>query len=268
MDEDSSHQIVLCDVYIVTHIFSTPTNIKRKLRYYGLPGVLSHYSVLTQNHVFHITSQFAQNKPAYFKGVSRGRANVPLLLKMKDLSTNEGENTFQCRAIYCGQTPYRIPHIEFYAKFVMEFYDHYSVTFSNCLGYAVSLAAQIINGDMQAFSDPFRNGPFVGTLQEIMIRENRHQALRQAGKSSPLCRAGILNLRSAIMVWRIQVLASLHKLGSTPRLCPLTQPPEYGIFPSVDNTYGRSRALMTRYNTDRWNRTNQLMRNYKNTSRW
>jgi hypothetical protein len=188
---------------------------------------------------------------------------------MSDLSMAEGENTPRYRVIYCGRTPYRIPHIQFYAKFVMEFWGHYSITFSNCLNYAVSLAAVIINGDTQAFSDPFRNGPFVGTLQEIMIEENRREALRQAGQSLPLCRAGMLGLRSAIKVWRIQGLILLHKSGPpTARLCPLMQPPEYGIFPSVNNTYGKSRGLMTRYNTDRWNRTCQLLRNYKNTSRW
>ena len=272
MSEDSTHDIILRDVYLVTHVFSTPpADIKRKpLRYYSyaLPGVTSHYSLLTQNHVFHITSEFAQKKSAYFKGVIQGQANVPLLLKFADLSAGERDNTVQYRAVYCGQTPYRISHIEFYARFVMGFFDHYSLTFANCLNYAIYLAALIINREGQAFTDPFRNGPFIGTLEELTIEETRRETVRQTGQRLPLCRAGMLNLKCLVKVWRIQGLMWVYNLDPPiPRLCPLAESPEYGIFPSINNIHGKRRG-MRRFHTFRLDNARQLMRNYKNTSRW
>jgi hypothetical protein len=219
-------------------------------------------------YVFHITSEFAQKKSAYFKGVIRGQADIPLLLKFADLS--ERDNIIRYRAVYCGQTPYRISHIKFYAKFVMDFYDHYSVTFSNCLNYTVSLVALIINRETQAFTDPFRNGPFVGTLGELAIEATRRETLHQTGRRLPLCRAGMLDFKNMFRVWRIQGLTWMAHNSDypTPRLCPLAQSPEYGIFPSVNNIYGKCRGMRTRFSTFHLDNTCQLMRDYKNTLRW
>ena len=262
MSEGSDHDIILRDVYIVTHVFPITTNIQRKLLLYRLPGVSAHYSVLTQGHVFHISSELAQNKLVYFKGAVRGQANLPLHLKTSDISAGDKEN-IRYRVIYCGRTPYRIPHVRFYAKFVRQFFDHYSITFSNCVNYAASLAAMIINRETQTFLDPIRNGRFIGTLRELTMEENRRQALCQAGRRPPLYWPNILNLKNTATVWRIQGLTWIKPKFDTPGLCPLAEAPEYGILPSPGMTYGQRTLTATRLNTFL-----QLLREYKNTSRW
>ena len=165
----------------------------------------SHFSILTQSHVFHITSAMASDKVAYFTSKEVNEVSLKLCISNLALPTERLHN-MRLWAAYCGRTTYSIEHIIFYAKCLADAWQTYSVRRHNCLMYSFTLAGLIVEVGTTSWRDLWANPEKLGTVQDLRDREVwRDMPSLKRAKMKRL--PGLLNTREKAL--RVKIIAKL-----------------------------------------------------------